>query len=219
MKFYSQKQSPWGAEKLDSSNYSLASQGCVVTCLAMLSNALNPSQVNELLKSKRGFSGPLVIWERAAALLGLPYSPERNIPKFYPCIAETMLSATQQHFFIMLGPNTNIDPLTGTQQPNRYKIKSYRNIGEHPNNTPTPPPAPVPPSGPAQWPRVINVIEEANVRSQPRLSAPLAGSKTLKAGDTFVGSELVEGDSVRGNNKWVRSSKGNYVHTINLKGY
>lgn len=64
---------------------------------------------------------------------------------------------------------------------------------------------------------VVTVTSAANVRSQPKLSAPLSGSRSLKKGDRFTGVAVVAGDSVRGNNKWVKSSKGNYVWTGNLK--
>lgn len=214
MNIYSQRDYPH--IKLDSSHYSLANQGCVVTCLAMLSGK-NPPEVNELLKKRAGFTGPLVIWSRAASLLGLPYNPTVSKALFYPCICETRLGNGSQHFFIRLANGLIVDPLDGRTKQNPYSIRSFRNIGLLPAPHLPPPPVPVPPSGPARWPRVVSVIEPANVRSQPRLNAPLSGSRTLKAGDTFVGADEVVGDSVRGNNKWVRSSKGNYVHSINLR--
>ena len=57
---------------------------------------------------------------------------------------------------------------------------------------------------------------EANVRKQPKLSAPLAGSKVLHKGDVFVATEIVNGDNVNGNNKWYHSKVGNYVHSRGL---
>lgn len=57
---------------------------------------------------------------------------------------------------------------------------------------------------------------EANVRKQPKLSAPLAGSKVLHKGDVFVATEIVTGDNVNGNNKWYHSKVGNYVHSRGL---
>lgn len=76
-------------------------------------------------------------------------------------------------------------------------------------SNPTPPPA--------AGTFVVTVVEPANVRSQPKISAPLSGSKTLKVGDKFDGVAVVTGDSVKGNNKWVKSAKGNYVWSGNLK--
>lgn len=51
----------------------------------------------------------------------------------------------------------------------------------------------------------------AYVRSQPNTGASLAGSKTLKKGDVFKATELVDGENVSGNNKWYHSKVGNYV--------
>lgn len=57
------------------------------------------------------------------------------------------------------------------------------------------------------------IVATANVRSQPNTSSPLAGSKQLHNGDTFAYSAVVSGQSVGGNNQWLRSTKGNYVHS------
>lgn len=73
---------------------------------------------------------------------------------------------------------------------------------------------PVPPAKPA-YPRNVVVTEPANVRSAPRTNAPLAGSKQLKPGDVFTSVGLVDGTSVSGNNKWHKSTKGNYVWSGN----
>jgi surface antigen len=51
----------------------------------------------------------------------------------------------------------------------------------------------------------------ANVRTQPRLSAPLGGSQTLKRGDIFNATGVVYGDTYDGINTWYVSEKGNYV--------
>ena len=57
---------------------------------------------------------------------------------------------------------------------------------------------------------------EANVRKEPKLSAPLAGSKTLYKGDVFKATGLVTGQDVNGNNQWYHSKVGNYVHSRGL---
>lgn len=75
--------------------------------------------------------------------------------------------------------------------------------------------APAPAPAPVQevfWCRVDKACG-ANVRKEPRLSAPLAGSKFLNQGDTFKCTELVTGDNVNGNDKWYHSKVGNYVHS------
>ena len=59
------------------------------------------------------------------------------------------------------------------------------------------------------WVRVDKAA--ANVRTQPRLSAPLGGSRVLNRGDKFEAVGLVKGDTVSGNNDWYKSAKGNYL--------
>jgi len=57
------------------------------------------------------------------------------------------------------------------------------------------------------------IVATANVRSQPNTSSPLAGSKQLHKGDTFNYVSVVSGQSVGGNSQWLKSTKGNYVHS------
>jgi hypothetical protein len=68
-----------------------------------------------------------------------------------------------------------------------------------------------------EYPKTVTVTSAsgANVRSKPKLSAPLSGSKSLVKGDKFTSVGLVKGDSVSGNNKWHKSNKGNYVWSGN----
>lgn len=79
------------------------------------------------------------------------------------------------------------------------------------NQVATPTPAPSNPGGTAQATSV------ANVRSQPHTGAPLAGSQKLQPGQTFQYSAIVDGQNVSGNNKWYRSTKGNYIWSGNVK--
>ena len=79
------------------------------------------------------------------------------------------------------------------------------------NQTSAPTPPPSNPGGTAQ------AVSVANVRSQPHTGAPLAGSQKLQPGQTFQYSAIVDGESVSGNNKWYRSTKGNYVWSGNVK--
>lgn len=73
---------------------------------------------------------------------------------------------------------------------------------------------PVPPAKPA-YPRNVTVTEDAYVRNAPKLSAPLSGSRKLKPKDVFTSVGLVPGSSVRGNNLWHKSTKGNYIWSGN----
>jgi len=63
---------------------------------------------------------------------------------------------------------------------------------------------------------VVRVDRTAYVRSQPKTSAPLAGSQILYTSTTFTGVDVVAGDTVSGNNKWVKSIKGNFIWSGNL---
>lgn len=74
-------------------------------------------------------------------------------------------------------------------------------------NVKTPKPAPKP-----KYPRNVTVTAaKLNVRDKPTSKSPLSGSKTLKKGDVFVSVGLVTGEKVAGNNKWHKSSRGNYL--------
>lgn len=76
-------------------------------------------------------------------------------------------------------------------------------------------PLPKPKPSKPKYPRKVTVTSAANVRSRPSVKAPLAGSKTLKKGDVFTSVGLVSGDKVSNNNKWHKSSRGNYVWSGN----
>lgn len=68
------------------------------------------------------------------------------------------------------------------------------------------------------WVRVDKA--EANVREEPNTNSSIVmqpgGADCLKKGDTFKAVELVNGENVNGNNKWYKSSKGNYVWSQGL---
>lgn len=64
----------------------------------------------------------------------------------------------------------------------------------------------------AGFPKQVHVLAtKLNVRSQPTSQSATAGSKQLVKGDVFTAVALVEGEAVNGNNKWWKSSLGNYV--------
>lgn len=69
------------------------------------------------------------------------------------------------------------------------------------------------------YPRKVRVIKVwgAAVRSQPRRSASLAGSRYLPYLSTFTAVKRVKGESVNGNPYWYQSSLGNYVWAGNCK--
>lgn len=55
------------------------------------------------------------------------------------------------------------------------------------------------------------VTKNMNVRAQSNTSSAI--TSTLKPGDTFAYVGVVSGESVSGNNQWVKSAKGHYVHS------
>ena len=61
-------------------------------------------------------------------------------------------------------------------------------------------------------PRVISVnVDALFVRSGPATSFPLAGSQRLVRGNTFTAVAWTEGENVGGENRWWKSSFGNFV--------
>ena len=70
-----------------------------------------------------------------------------------------------------------------------------------------------PATGGGRW----QAIRTTNVRTAPSISAPFGGSKVLYTGQWFDAVGTVAGDSVGGNNVWVKSTRGNYTWSGNLK--
>jgi len=131
MKFYSQKDYP--NVMLGTSHYSLKSQGCFVTSLAML-DGRTPPEVNKLLTEQGGFqNGCLLIGSKAADILGLGYDGRVTKDPGTLCIAETnhyKYAGIPQHFFVYENGKM-ADPL---DQPSawkdcKYNIVSYRLFG------------------------------------------------------------------------------------------
>lgn len=67
----------------------------------------------------------------------------------------------------------------------------------------------------ALFPKLIEVVRPAYVRSAPSTRSSLAGSRLLNPGSHFTAVELVKGDSVANNDKWYRSDRGNFVWSGN----
>jgi hypothetical protein len=62
----------------------------------------------------------------------------------------------------------------------------------------------------------VKVTGGAFVRNDTNTNGKLVGSRLLKAGDTFLAVAEVQGQSVNGNNVWIKSKVGNYVWSGNL---
>jgi len=62
------------------------------------------------------------------------------------------------------------------------------------------------------FPKQVHVlVDKLNVRSEATSQSATAGSKQLFRGDVFTAVALIEGEAVNGNNKWYKSSLGNFV--------
>jgi len=129
MKKYSQRNLRWRWKKLGFCNTTIGQNGCVITCLANLTNR-TPTQVNEILKAKGGYiNGCLVLWKPACRALGLGWHGRSGRAKHYPTIAEVRLSG-YKHFVVMVDENRIIDPwnLKPRIKKNPYKVYGYRNV-------------------------------------------------------------------------------------------
>lgn len=76
--------------------------------------------------------------------------------------------------------------------------------------TPAPAPTPLPPVAQKKGTATVTV-QSVNVRSQPKTTAPIAGSGALTLGQTFDYVEAVQGESVAGVSTWLKSTRGNFV--------
>jgi hypothetical protein len=123
---FSQRDPRWANQRLGTSDKTIGSHGCVVTCLAMILCAYGldetPASANEQLTARRGYHNTnLVIWESVqriwpsvnfAGKLNCITTPapieeiNRRLAQGYPVIAWLDFDerpGTQQHFVLLLG--------------------------------------------------------------------------------------------------------------------
>ncbi len=109
----------------------IGKSGCFITALGILAGK-TPPEVNSLMKDNGGYSkGCLIIFTKAAELLGLRNEGRGKTVRQYPCIAWTDNFAAKgipQHFFVCLNATDILDPLSGTQKKNPYHIVEYIHI-------------------------------------------------------------------------------------------
>jgi lysozyme len=141
---FSQKDPRWEDIKLGFGNYTIGSDGCFLTCLAMMTG-ITPDKVNEILKNDGGFSGSLIVSDKAAKVLGLQLLKGNSnipgkmtninyMPDWSPSIKEvdynSKTARNEQHFVLRViedGKRYIIDPLGGKKREiNYYMFKSYR---------------------------------------------------------------------------------------------
>jgi hypothetical protein len=135
MEKYCQKDKRWADLTIGKTNLTMAKFGCLVTAISIL-DSRTPDVALKILNDGNAFTdNGLLIWDKAADLLGFNYygvmGSESRIP--YPCIAETHKFAPKypQHFFVYEGfdnhgPDRIIDPLDGKEKANLYPIATFR---------------------------------------------------------------------------------------------
>ena len=121
--------------------YSFAQNACFLFSLTYMYSVkmgkqISPGVVDKMFIDNGVYSGPLIISEKAAKVLGLAYfGIERNIdkpPSWYPSIKEvdySIAGGKQQHFVVRTkrnGKNVILDPLGGVQRAINYYEKKVK---------------------------------------------------------------------------------------------
>jgi len=138
MRTLSQRDDRWKNIKLGTSNVTIGSHGCTITCIAMLADT-TPDVVNTRFLSVNGYAdGNLVIWDKIKEALPDMYCQKigwtydnSDVSKNLPCLVEvdgTPIGAPR-HWVIYIGNQKLLDPWTGKEEPtSKYKPISYRII-------------------------------------------------------------------------------------------
>lgn len=125
MEILSQNDPRWKNTKLGTSNATIGSDGCAITCVAMLAGT-TPDKVNARMPF---IEENLIVWVTAAQQWGLKYANPiiSKTPAFYPVIAHVKLSG-YDHYIVVDSDGSQYDPWTGTVSKNKYAIIDYRNL-------------------------------------------------------------------------------------------
>jgi len=138
MRTLSQRDDRWKNIKLGTSNVTIGSHGCTITCIAMLADT-TPDVVNSRLLSVNGYAEKnLVIWDKIKEALPDMYCQKigwtydnSDVSKNLPCLVEvdgTPIGAPR-HWVVYIGNQKLLDPWTGKEEPtSKYKPISYRII-------------------------------------------------------------------------------------------
>ena len=136
MTAYSQKQYKGF---IGNSKSTIPKYGCAITSIGIMVDK-DPLEINRILMDSNGYADDLVKWKVAAKALNMKYDDDRSKPLFYPTIAMTDHYKDQgfpQHFVVLLGDRTIIDPLDGNMKASgTFNLISYRNISPK-DNQPT----------------------------------------------------------------------------------
>lgn len=210
---YSQRDPRWSALQLGGAGncYNI---GCLVTDIAQALylagyTDITPATVINAMNAKGGLKGGLVQWSILTQCFpqihfgGAGY----NFVQGY--------FGNSLHFVLACGGSI-YEPWNGVNgYPSSWRPTNVvRTVAIDP--APAPAPAPTPAPAPGGFPRTVTAIKACNVRSAPHLEGIV--TSVLQAGNTFTAVDLVDGDTVAGNNKWFQSSKGHYVWSGNIRG-
>jgi hypothetical protein len=121
MNILSQRDPRWANKPLGTNGLTIGDYGCLITCLAMLTNN-TPDYVNNHAVYK---DGDLVVYDPTCRALGIEFKGFSQTPLQYPCIARTTIGRSM-HFIIVLADGTQIDPWVGRVN-NVYKVLEYVN--------------------------------------------------------------------------------------------
>ncbi len=139
MKILNQRDSKWSGIKLGTSDTTIGSHGCTITCIAMASG-LEPPEVNNRFNSNNVYSnGNLVTWTKIQAAIpwlqfewrNYDYNDELDnqrvksaIDKNGFCLVEVdfdrIPSTNDRHWVLYIGNGQMYDPWYGTQKSTSY---------------------------------------------------------------------------------------------------
>lgn len=133
MKLFNQRDPQWTNVKLGSSEATIGSHGCTITCLGMAGD-ITPVEVNNRMNSVSGYTnGNLVTWTKVQAAIpwlqfewrGTSYDNDRvkaAIEKNGFCLVEvdgSRIGGTR-HWVLYIGNGQMYDPFYGTQKTTSY---------------------------------------------------------------------------------------------------
>lgn len=142
---FSQRNPRWASKKLGTSNYTIGSDGCAITCLTMLLNSFGysetPDTVNQKLIAGGGYvNGCLLNWIAVPKIWNLVKFVARdfnynNIPVAYSVYIKKIAVIVEvnaapiggfRHYVLYVGDRYCLDPWDGKGKP----TSSYQAVGD-----------------------------------------------------------------------------------------
>lgn len=129
MEILSQRDPRWSNIKLGTSDKTIGSHGCTITCVAMLAGT-TPDVVNQKLLAVGGYAeGNLIIWSKINAAIpwlkwewrGYEYENDK-VASSLPCLVEVDGSRIggSRHWVVYIGNQQMLDPWYGNQKSTSY---------------------------------------------------------------------------------------------------